>query len=147
LAFGHPLLGLGQAALPFVPAYVTFIVASRQVPFKLANVGAQVLGAIDQDRPAAIAGGVGQQPQAISVSLSLEGAGNDPVHSFDVAADERLYPVLVATATLQLLDRALGATTPGFAELAWEVTLQDGQRVNVLEQVNHAADIALQAAL
>ena len=147
LAFGHPLLGLGEAALPFVPAYVTSIVASRQVPFKLANVGTRVLGAIDQDRPAAISGGVDQAPHMIPVSLSLRGVPGDPVHNFKVAAEERLYPVLIATATLQLLDRALGATTPGFADLAWEVTLNSGERVNVIEQVNHAGDIAYGAAL
>ncbi|MFA7460243.1 MAG: hypothetical protein WCY60_04470 [Trueperaceae bacterium] len=147
LAFGHPLLGLGEADLPFVPAYVTSIVASQQVPFKLANVGTRVLGVIDQDRPAAVAGGVGAQPSTVAVSLSIIGAAGDPVHEFEVAADERLYPVLVATATLQLLDRALGATTPGFADLAWEITLESGERVNVIEQVNDAADIAFGAAL
>ena len=147
LAFGHPLLGLGEAALPFVPAYVTSIVPSQQVPFKLANVGELVLGAIDQDRPAAITGEVGAEPHTIAVSLSLQGVPGNPLHEFEVAADERLYPVLIATATLQLIDRALGATTPGFADLAWEVTLQDGDRVNVIEQVNHPADIAYGAAL
>jgi hypothetical protein len=147
LAFGHPLLGLGEAGLPFVPAYVTSIVASQQVPFKLAIVGTRVLGVIDQDRPAAVAGGVGAQPSTVAVSLSIIGAAGDPVHEFEVAADERLYPVLVATATLQLLDRALGATTPGFADLAWEITLESGERVNVIEQVNDAADIAFGAAL
>lgn len=147
LAFGHPFLGLGEAALPFVPAYVTAIVPSRRVPFKLANVGSRVLGAIDQDRPAAIAGEVGLSPRSVDVTLSLRGVPGDPTHHFQVAADERLYPVLVATATLQLLDRALGATTPGYAELAWELTLANGNRVNVIEQVNHQTDLAYGAAL
>lgn len=147
LAFGHPLLGLGDAALPFTPAYVTAIVPSRRVPFKLANVGSRVLGAIDQDRPTAIAGEVGLAPHSVNVTLSLRGVPGDPTHTFEVAADERLYPVLVATATLQLLDRALSATTPGYAELAWELLLANGDKVNVLEQVNHEADIAYGAAL
>jgi len=147
LAFGHPFLGLGEAALPFVPAYVTAIVPSRRVPFKLANVGSRVLGAIDQDRPAAIAGEVGLSPRSVDVTLSLRGVPGDPTHHFEVAADERLYPVLVATATLQLLDRALGATTPGYAELAWELTLANGNRVHVIEQVNHQTVLAYGAAL
>lgn len=147
LAFGHPFLGLGEASLPIVPAYVTAILPSRQVPFKLANVGALVLGSVDQDRPGGVAGGLGVDPETVSVSLSLLGVPGAPRHTFEVAADERLYPVLVATAALQLLDRALGATTPGHAELAWEITLAGGERVNVLEQVNHSADIAYGAAL
>lgn len=146
LAFGHPLLNLGAAELPLVPAYVTAIVSSSEVPFKLANVGSRVLGVIEQDRPTAIAGRLGVEPQTIDVSLTIDGPMGERRHELRVAADERLFPVLVATATLQLLDRALAATGAGFAELAWEVGLRGGERVNVLEQVSHPADIAFAAA-
>lgn len=146
LAFGHPLLGLGRTDLPLVPAYITAIVPSINVPFKLANVGQRVLGVINQDRPTAIAGSTIGQPRTIPVSLSLDGVVGNPVHRFDVAADERLYPVLIATATLQLLDRALSATTGGYADVAWEISMRSGNQVNVIEQVNHDTDLAMAAA-
>jgi len=146
LAFGHPFLGSGAVALPFVPAYVTAIVPSSEVPFKLANVGARVLGTIEQDRPTALAGRLDREPPTVAVSLSLLGSAGEQRYAYRVAADERLYPVLVATGALQLIDRALGATDGGFAELAWEITLRGGERVNLLEQVNHPSDIALAAA-
>ncbi len=146
LAFGHPFLGTGAVQLPFVPAFVTAIVSSSEVPFKLANVGRRVLGTIEQDRPTALAGRVDGGPPTIEVSLSLLGLPGEPRFEYEVAADERLYPVLIATGALQLLDRALGATDGGSAELAWEIGLTGGQRVNVLEQVSHPSDIALAAA-
>src|SRR5690606_12508634 len=51
LAFGHPFLGYGTVTLPLAPAYVSAIVASSQVPFKLANVGSRLLGVVTEDRP------------------------------------------------------------------------------------------------
>ncbi len=147
LAFGHPFLGLGGTDLPFVPAYITAILPSTEVPFKLANVGRRVLGSIDQDRPTALAGSTRVQPRTVRVSLSIAGVVGNPTHELEVVADERLYPILIATATLQLLDRALGATSAGYADLAWQIGLRNGSQVNVIEQVNHGSDVSMAAAL
>lgn len=147
LAFGHPFLGLGAVSLPFMPAYVTTIVTSREVPFKLANSGRTPLGVIDQDRPSALSGRLGVTADNIEVTLSVVGLGRQANHSFQVAADERISPTLVALGTLQLLDRYLAATVGGYAEVAWEVNFASGERVNILEQVNDGADIGMAAAL
>lgn len=147
LAFGHRFLGSGNSSLAFAPAFITSIVATRNVPFKLANVGSSVLGAIEQDRPAALAGTVGAEPDLIPVTITLLGVPGAPLFEFEVAAAEDLYPTLVATGALHLLDRALGATHGGFAEVAWELTLVSGERVNIVEQVNNANDIAYATAL
>lgn len=146
LAFGHPFLGIGPVDLPMAPAFVSAIVASAEVPFKLANVGRAVVGAIQQDRPGALAGRLGAEPALLPVTLRVTGVGGSASYRFEVAADERLYPVLVAVGTLELLDRHLQRTTGGFAELAWEIGLGGGDRTNVLEQVNHPDDIAFAAA-
>lgn len=147
LAFGHPFLGLGTVSLPFMPAYVTTIVASSEVPFKLANSGRTPLGVIDQDRPSALSGRLGAAANSVAVSLSIIGLGNQANHNFQVSADERISPILVALGTLQLLDRYLSATVGGYAELAWEIDLANGERVNLLEQVNDSVDIGMAAAL
>lgn len=146
LAFGHPFLGIGPVDLPLAPAFVSAIVASSEVPFKLANVGSTMVGAIQQDRPGALAGRLGAASALLPVTLRVTGAGGSASYRFEVAADERLYPVLVAVGTLELLDRHLQRTTGGFAELAWEIGLDGGDRANVLEQVNHPDDIAFAAA-
>ncbi len=147
LAFGHPFLGLGKVAYPISPAEITAVVPSADVPFKLANAGDQVIGTVEQDRPGAIAGRLGVEPPSIQVELSLVGLGPSANHSFRVPADDRLYPSIVGTGVLALLDRYLNATTGGYAEVAWEIVLAGGERVNVLEQTNDPTDIAYKAAV
>src|SRR5690606_24509931 len=53
---------------------------------------------------------------------------------------------LAAIATLDAADRVLRSVGPGKADLAWEVTLRDGTRVRVLEQVTSEEDVGLEAA-
>ena len=147
LAFGHPFLGHGTVTLPLAPAYVSAIVASSQVPFKLANVGSRLLGVVTEDRPGALAGTLDTTPELIAVTLNVSGVGGSATHRFEVSPDERLYPVLVAVATLELLDRHVQRTGAGFAELAWEIGFRDGSHANVLEQVSHHDDITWAAAV
>lgn len=147
IAFGHPFLGMGAVSLPITPAYVTAIVPSSDVPFKLANVGSSILGAIEQDRPGSISGRLGATPRTLHVDLSVVGVGQSANYSFAVPADDRLYPTLVGTGVLSLLDRHLAATTAGYAEIAWEIALRGGERVNVIEQTNAPDDIAYRAAV
>lgn len=147
LAFGHPFMGLGRIALPITPAWITAIVPSADVPFKLANTDSRVIGQMDQDRPGALAGRLGAVPPSIRVDLSVVGPSPAQRYSFNVPADDRIYPVVLGTGVLALLDRYLGATSAGYAEVAWEITLSSGERVNVLEQTTDPTDIAYQAAV
>lgn len=146
LAFGHPLLGLGKVALPLAPAYVTAVVSSSVVPFKLANSGQKPLGTVAQDRPAAIAGTLGGGPGMLPVTLTVDAPGGSTTYREEVAADTRLYPQLVAAAGLQLFDRSLAETTGGYAQIGWEIDLQDGDRLNLVDQVDDPDDIATAAA-
>lgn len=147
LAFGHPFLGLGDVDFPISPARIAAVVPSSEVPFKLANVGSAILGTIEQDRPGAVAGRLGVEPRSVRVELSLLGMGPSASYTFETAADDRLYPSIVGTGVLSLLDRYLGATSGGYAEVAWEILLASGERVNVLEEANDVADIAYEAAV
>jgi len=147
LAFGHPFLGLGKVGFPISPAHIEAFVPSSEVPFKLANVGSTILGAIEQDRPGAVAGHLGVEPQRVRVELSLLGMGPSASYTFETPADDRLYPSIVGAGVLSLLDRYLGATNGGYAEVAWEIQLAGGERVNVLEEANDPTDIAYAAAV
>ena len=146
LAFGHPFLGLGPASYGLAPAHVTAIVPSQVVPFKLANVGAGSLGAIDVDAPAAVAGVIDGVPDTVPLTIAFDTGTRHAVFELALAADERLYPTLTALATLQLADELLRLTGGGHADLAWEIELAGGARLNVLEQVNSDSDIALASA-
>ena len=146
LAFGHPLLGIGSVALPLAPAYVTAVVSSSVVPFKLANSGQKPLGTIAQDRPAAVAGTLGAGPTMIPMTLTVDAPAGSTTYHEEVAADERLYPQLVAAASQQLIDRSLAETTGGYAQVGWEIDLAGGDRLNLVEQADDPNDIAKAAA-
>lgn len=147
LAFGHPLLGLGRVALPIAPAFVTAVVPSSVMPFKLANSGQAVLGTIAEDRPAAVAGSVGKGPAMIPVSLTVDAPSTHADYHLQVAADERLYPRLIEAASQQLLDRSLDETTAGYAQVGWEIDLAGDQQLNLVEQADDAHDIAKATAV
>jgi len=142
LAFGHPLLGIGDVALPLAPAFVTAVVSSSVVPFKLANSGRQTLGTISQDRPEAIAGTLGEGPAMVPVTLTVDAPSGHTTYHVDVVADQRLYPQLVAAASQELLDRSLAETTSGYAQVGWEIDLAGQQQLNLVEQADDATDIA-----
>ncbi len=146
LAFGHPLLGLGNVALPLAPAYVTAVVSSSVVPFKLANSGQKPLGTIAQDRPAAVAGTVGAGPPMIPVTLTVDAPAGSTTYHEEVAADERLYPQLVAAASQQLIAQSLSETTGGYAQVGWEIDLGGGDQLNLVEQADDPTDIATATA-
>ncbi len=146
LAFGHPLLGIGSVALPMAPAYVTAVVSSSVVPFKLANSGQKPLGTIAQDRPAAVAGTLGDGPAMIPMTLTVDAPAGSTTYHEELAADERLYPHLAAAASQQLIDRSLAETTGGYAQVGWEIDLAGGDRLNLVEQADDPNDIARAAA-
>ncbi len=146
LAFGHPLLALGASAYALAPAFVTAIVSSTVVPFKLASSGRTVLGTVEQDRPTALAARLGPGPAMIGVSVTVDTPGGSSSHRFEVADDERLYAPLVAAASYDLIERDLFRSVPGSAELAWDITLDGGRKLRLLERADSADDIAMAAA-
>ena len=146
LAFGHPFFGVGEVAFAFAPAFVSYIVPSDVVPFKLADNGQTLLGTITQDRPAAIAGTLGQTPDFLPVTLTLLDNKSTVVKRFEIVNDERYYAPILAAATLQLFDEASQKVSGGTAELAWEITFKDGQKVNVIEQATDPEDLSSTAA-
>lgn len=145
-AFGHPLLNQGEVSFGVAPAHVSYIVPSDVVPFKLANSGQRLLGSITEDRPYAISGLVDQEPEFLPVSVSFNSRAGNIRKRFEVTADERYYSALLATATLQIFDDAIEKIGPGTADLAWEITFENGEVLRLLEQISSAGDIAAQTA-
>ena len=146
LALGHPFLGTGPASWALAPALITAIVPSRQVPFKLANIAPDLLGAVIADRPAGVAAHLGEPPALIPVTLTVDAEGRREVLRFEVVAAEPWWPLLVAVATLEGLDRAWRRVSPGSATLAWDLELDGGPPLRLLEEVSSASDVVLAAA-
>ncbi len=146
LALGHPLFATGLASYGLAPADVTAIVPSSVVPFKLANVRRGTVAAVTHDTPAALIATSGLSPKTVALELTVTAGARQQRFDVALAADERLYPLLAAVATLEAAERVLRSVGPGKADLAWEVTLRDGTRAFVIEQVSSAVDVGLDAA-
>ncbi len=146
LAFGHPVLGIGPVDWPLARAAITAVVANRTMPFKLANTTAESIGAIDQDRPAAIGGRLGGVADLLPVTLTVAYGDATEALRFDVVRDEALWPTLVAVATLEALDRVRSRVGEGTATLHWDVTFPAGPGLRLTEAVVDADDVATAAA-
>jgi hypothetical protein len=111
-AFGHPMLSLGDVALPMCSADIVAILPSKMQSMKVANTGA-VIGTITQDRLSAISGTLGAGPAMVDVEVTVDTHKGTPrtLH-FSVARQQQLTPTLVAAGVTQAI---LGSNDAGLA--------------------------------
>jgi hypothetical protein len=114
LAFGHPLLNAGTAAMPLTAAWIDTVVRSVDFPFKEGSIG-PIVGTAIQDRGTGMAGQVGRFPRLFGVRVRVrdgEGAVRETdaqvVRRGDLA--EALVPVVALSAVQRSLDRVSGGS-------------------------------------
>lgn len=125
LAFGHPLMSLGNVDLPMALADIIAILPSSLNSFKISNTGA-VIGTISQDRLSAIYGEVGRTPDMLPIEVKTPGR---TLH-FSSVRHDRLTPMIAA---MGLSQAVLGSNENGLAEgfrICSTVTYPDGQKLN-----------------
>lgn len=111
-AFGHPMLSLGDAALPMCAAEILTILPSQMQSVKMSNTGA-VIGTITQDRLSAVSGTLGAGPEMTKVEVTVTPTrGAARTLKFSVARQQQLTPVLVAAGVSQAI---LGSNDAGLA--------------------------------
>ncbi len=71
LAFGHPMMMLGDVTMPMCEAEIITTVPSYLRPYKMAN-NRRVVGTVVQDRLSAIAGVVGEMPKLPSYDFTVK---------------------------------------------------------------------------
>jgi hypothetical protein len=113
-AFGHPMLSLGDVALPMCEAEIVTILPSAMQSVKVANTG-RVIGTITQDRLSAVSGILGDGPSMTEVEVIVSSSDGRPAKTlnFSVARQEQLTPVLVATGVSQAI---LGSNDAGLSK-------------------------------
>ncbi|MSU51560.1 MAG: hypothetical protein EXS37_21135 [Opitutus sp.] len=112
-AFGHPMLSLGEVALPMCAAEIVAILPSQMQSVKLANTGS-VIGTITQDRLSAVSGMLGAGPEMTKVEVSVTPARGAPrTLRFSVARQQQLTPTLVAAGVTQAI---MGSNDAGLAK-------------------------------
>ena len=111
-AFGHPMLSLGEVALPMCASDIITILPSQMQSVKIANTGA-VIGTINQDRLSAISGNIGAAPPMTSVEVTVTPLRGAPRKlNFSVVRQQQLTPVIVAAGVSQAI---LGSNDGGLA--------------------------------
>ena len=107
-AFGHPFMGTGRVEMPMVSAEVIHTLADLAGSFKLTNIGGE-LGAIVEDRHAAVVGRLGQRASMIPVQLTVRGGDyGDTKYGFEVVESPELAPVLSAVSVMSALQTSAG---------------------------------------
>jgi hypothetical protein len=101
VAFGHPMLGLGDVQLPMCSADVVAILPSSLESFKIANIG-PVIGCITQDRLSAVSGTLGAGPEMTDVRVvaGRAGAPQRTIH-FQVIRERHLAPMIMLTGIVE----------------------------------------------
>lgn len=111
-AFGHPMLSLGDVALPMCSSEILTILSSQMQSVKIANTGS-VIGTINQDRLSAVSGSLGAGPEMTKVEVSITPLRGAPrTLKFNVARQQQLTPMLVAAGVSQSI---LGSNDGGLA--------------------------------
>jgi hypothetical protein len=98
VAFGHPMLEIGEVGYPTAVARVLHILSTVQRSFKIAEPIAP-LGALVQDRQAAIVVDTSLQPAMIPVHLHLSGIPDTERHewNFEIASHRSATSTLLST--------------------------------------------------
>lgn len=111
-AFGHPMLSLGEVALPMCATEIITILPSSMSSVKIANTGA-VIGTISQDRLSAVSGTLGPGPAMTQVEVTVAPINSAPrTLRFSVARQQQLTPMIVAAGVTQAI---MGANDAGLA--------------------------------
>jgi hypothetical protein len=100
VAFGHPMLGLGNVQLPMCSADVVAILPSNLESVKVANVG-PVIGCITEDRLSAVSGLLGAGPEMTDVAVVTGRGSEQRTVRFQVARDRRIAPLIMLTGIVE----------------------------------------------
>ena len=112
VAFGHPMLEVGELALPTATSRVLHILASERSSFKIAEA-LEPLGALVHDRQSAVVIDTTAKAHTIPIDIRLRGIHDQQRAHWRVeAADHRLLtPALVMTAIASAVGASINDTT------------------------------------
>ena len=113
-AFGHRFLAGGSTAMPFARAEVLTLLPNVNTSFKITSTH-ELMGIIQEDRNAAIAGSFGQRASMVPISISVHGAGQTRLRNYrmEFVDDVTLAPLLAQMAIYSALDGSERTLGPG----------------------------------
>jgi hypothetical protein len=129
LAFGHPMMGLGDVEMPMCSADVVAILPSTSDSYKVANVGG-VIGTISQDRLSAVSGRLGPGPEMTDVSVIAGTGPSARTLHFQVVRDRRIAPLTMLTGVVEGVFGSNAAQASEGFKITSTVTFSPTQQVS-----------------
>jgi hypothetical protein len=102
VAFGHPMLGLGNVQFPMCSADVVAILPSTLESTKVANIG-PVIGCISQDRLSAVSGVLGPGPEMTDVEVVSSHGTTQRTIRFQVVRERQVAPMIMLTGVVEAI--------------------------------------------
>lgn len=126
LAFGHPFLQRGRADFFMNKAWILASLPNLESSYKVGSLG-DVVGTINQDRSAGVAGQVGRGPKTIPVFVSVADASRSLNGSVRVQMidDEILTPALMGAVTANSVSKFFDFAGGGTARVTFDINALD----------------------
>lgn len=122
LAFGHPFLHRGNVNYFMTDADVYGTIAGVSAGMKIAGVG-NIIGRINQDRDAGIAGILGEYPSVVPVRIHVkdETLGRDVNYTSTMAYDEDLLPTLSSIIAYGAISKTSDTVSEATAKVSFSI--------------------------
>ena len=142
LAFGHPMMQLGQVKLPLHSVYIQGIMPSLSRPFKFSS-SMGVVGTLVEDRMYAVAGNLGQKPPEVPVTIDVVDQTRNWRKRFNMKAIDHKYltPMVVSLAGFESLASSGAVYQNRAAKIKYAIKMQGYDKI---EFNDFAGGLALQ---
>jgi hypothetical protein len=126
LAFGHPFLQRGPADFFMNKAWILASLPNLEASYKVGSLG-EVVGTINQDRNAGVAGQVGKGPKTIPVFVSVTDSSRSLNGSVRVQLidDELLTPALLGSVAANSVSKVFDFAGGGTARVTFDINALD----------------------
>jgi hypothetical protein len=137
VAFGHPMMGMGETAMPAAIARIHWVLASERRSMKISEA-VRDLGALTQDRPSTVVVDERARAPTMPVRVTVRGVDGAPHAEWNVTvAGHRMFAARLAGS---VLETALEETAGDQGDAAWTVRARVSLRGrNPVEFVDHGA--------
>ena len=146
-AFGHRFLLGGGMTMPFARADVLTLLPNTNTSFKI-SASRELMGVINQDRNAAIAGVFGERAPMVPISITVKGAGLKTLRTYkmEFVSDRTLAPLLAQMAIYSALEGTERVLGPGSVTVRGTMELEGGLPPVKLDNVYSADSQAIAQA-